>query len=137
MQEGPPRIEPESLADYIEVMSQTVFWVGISWKVIKAKWPSIREAFEGFDPVFVANLTADDLERLVKDERVIRHRGKLQAIAYNSQRMVKLDEANGSFRAYLRSLGDTEQKVAAMRQLKYLGEMSAYQFLWSVGEIDD
>ena len=136
MQEGPPRIVPESLADYVEVMSQTVFWVGISWKVVKAKWPRIREAFRGFDPVFVANLNDDDIDKLAKDERVIRHRGKLQAIVYNSQLMVELDETYGSFRAYLRSLADKETKVAAIRQLKYLGEMSAYQFLWSVGEID-
>ena len=87
--------------------------------------------------MFVANLTPDDLDKFANDERVIRHRGKLQAIVYNSQRIVELDEDNGSFRAYLKSLGDTEQKVTAIRQLKYLGEMSAYQFLWSVGEIDD
>ena len=118
-------------------MSQTVFWVGISWNVVKAKWPSIREAFRGFDPAFVANLTPDDLENFATDERVIRHRGKLQAIAHNSQRIVELDEAHGNFRAYLRSLGDAEAKVAAVRQLKYLGEISAFQFLWSVSEIED
>lgn len=71
-QDGPPRVEPESLADYIEVMSQTVFWVGISWNVVKAKWMTIREAFKEFDPVFVANLTPDELDELAKDERVIR-----------------------------------------------------------------
>ena len=53
-------------------MSQTVFWVGISWNVVKAKWMTIREAFKEFDPVFVANLTPDELDELAKDERVIR-----------------------------------------------------------------
>ena len=64
MKEGPPRIQPKSLSDYLEVMSQTVFWAGISWRVVESKWSSIRDAFQGFDPVIVANLSPDDVDGL-------------------------------------------------------------------------
>ena len=67
MKEGPPRIQPKSLADYLEVMSQTVFWVGISWRVVESKWSGIREAFKGFDPEVVANLSPDDIDRIASD----------------------------------------------------------------------
>ena len=42
---APERIEPAGLADYLEVMSKSVFQPGMSWKVVAAKWPGIREAF--------------------------------------------------------------------------------------------
>lgn len=48
MQE-PERIQPETLGDYLEIMSKAVFQSGISWKVVGAKWPGIKEAFQGFD----------------------------------------------------------------------------------------
>ena len=138
MIEGPPRIEPKSLSDYLEVMSQTVFWVGISWRVVDSKWPGIREAFQGFDPAAVANLSPDDIDRIASDKRVIRHRGKLNAIVHNAGRMLELDERYGSFHSYLSSHDETSKAVADVRDhFKYLGEMSAYQFLYSVSVIND
>jgi 3-methyladenine DNA glycosylase Tag len=43
--EGPNNIKPQSLSDYLKVMSKAVFQTGISWKVIEAKWTGIRDAF--------------------------------------------------------------------------------------------
>ena len=136
--DGPPRIQPKSLSDYLEVMSQTVFWVGISWRVVESKWSGIRDAFQGFDPVAVANLSPDDIDRLATDKRVIRHRGKLDAIVHNAGRILELDERYGSFHSYLRSHDETSKALADVRDnFKYLGQMSAYQFLYSVGVIDE
>lgn len=42
--------KPVTLAGYLESMSQAVFQAGISWKVVDAKWPGIRQAMKGFDP---------------------------------------------------------------------------------------
>ena len=105
----PRRIDPESLADYLEMMSQTVFWVGISWRVVDSKWPDIREAFRGFDPVTVANLSPDEIDGLASDKRVIRHRGELEAIVQNAGRILQLEDS----------------------------EMSAHQFLYSVSAFGD
>ena len=136
--DGPPRIQPKRLSDYLEVMSQTVFWVGISWRVVESKWSGIREAFQGFDPMAVANLSPDDIDRLASDRRVIRHRGKLDAIVHNAGRILELDERYGSFNSYLSSHDETSRAVADVSDhFKYLGQMSAYQFLYSVSVIND
>ena len=44
------QIEPESLDDYLEVMSQAIFQTGMSWKMVEEKWHEIREAFEEIVP---------------------------------------------------------------------------------------
>lgn len=54
--ETPKQIRPKSSADYLDVMSKSVFQTGISWKVVESKWPGTREAFQGFDPVRVATI---------------------------------------------------------------------------------
>jgi hypothetical protein len=108
---APERIEPRSLADYLEVMSKAVFQTGMSWKVVENKWPSIREAFRGFDPAAVAALTPDDLDALTRDPRVIRNRRKIEATVDNAHQMLELERQHGTpstgsgqgFRAYLRS----------------------------------
>src|SRR5712692_3324769 len=46
---APQQIQPTRLGDYLEVMSKAVFQTGISWRVVDAKWPGIREAFQNFD----------------------------------------------------------------------------------------
>ena len=83
----PEKIEPSSLADYLETMSKSVFQTGISWRVVESKWPDIRQAFRDFDPNVVANLSESDLDELTNDRRVIRNRRKLEAIVENSRRM--------------------------------------------------
>jgi 3-methyladenine DNA glycosylase Tag len=44
---GPEKIRPQRLADYLEIMSKSVFQTGISWQVVDSKWPGIRKAFRG------------------------------------------------------------------------------------------
>ncbi len=61
---GPEKIVPSSLADYLEVMTRGVFLSGISWRVVEAKWPGIREAFMGFDPDKVASFGERELDQL-------------------------------------------------------------------------
>src|SRR5687768_12262286 len=101
--EAPEQVEPRGLNDYLEVLSKAVFQSGISWKVVEAKWPGIRESFDGFDPAMVADMTPNDIDRLMADSRVIRNRKKLEAIATNAARMLELDQQYGGFPAYLRS----------------------------------
>ncbi len=134
-QMAPERIDPQSLGDYLEVMSKSVFQSGMSWRVVESKWPTTREAFRGFDAEAVASLSPDDIDELAKDTRVIRNRRKLEAIAGNARRMVELEKEHGSFRNYLRSHDDFGSTVKALRKdFKFLGEMGCYLFLYVVGE---
>ena len=94
---APEKIQPTSLGDYLEIMTKAVFQSGISWRVVEAKWPGIKEAFKDFDTDVVTGFSEPELEELAQDTRVIRNRRKLSAIVSNAQRTVELDEEHGDF----------------------------------------
>jgi 3-methyladenine DNA glycosylase Tag len=132
---APEKIQPTSLADYLEVMSKAVFQTGISWRVVENKWPGIREAFHAFDAGAIASLTPEELDAITADPRVIRNRRKIEAIVENANAMLGLERQHGTFRSYLRSHGGFEETVKDMRKrFKFLGDMGAYYFLWVVDE---
>ena len=132
---APEQLIPQSLGDYLEVMSKAVFQAGISWRVVDSKWPEIREALRGFDIDVVATLSEADLEELAQDARVIRNRRKLAAIVHNAQRIIDLDDEHGGFQSYLRSHASFDETVKDLRaQFKFLGETGCYMFLYVVGE---
>jgi 3-methyladenine DNA glycosylase Tag len=133
--EGPKRIRPTGLADYLEVMTRSVFSSGISWRVIEAKWDGFREAFHGFDPEWVASLDPPDVDRLAKDTRIVRNRRKIEATVHNARTMMELDREYGTFQKYLRSEGSFEETAADLRKrFKFLGDVGTYFFLHVVGE---
>ena len=131
----PEQITPTKLADYMDVLTRAVFQSGISWRVIEAKWPSTREALYEFDPVRLADLTPDDVDRLAQDQRLIRNRRKIQATIENAQTMLDLDREHGGFKRYLGSFTDFDAASADLvKRFKFLGAMGAYHFLYVVGE---
>ncbi len=132
---GPQKVQPASLADYLETMSKSVFQSGISWRVVESKWAGIREALHEFDPDVIANLVEPDLDELTQDQLVIRSRRKLSAIVHNAGRMLELERQHGGFRNYLRSHGGFEGTLQDLRkQFKYMGDSGTYHFLYVVGE---
>jgi 3-methyladenine DNA glycosylase Tag len=135
MAEAPKQMTPASLNDYLEVMSKAVFQSGISWAVVEAKWPGLREAFQGFDARTVAGFDVPEVDALAADPRVIRNRRKIEGIVHNARRMLELDHEYGAFRNYLRAHGDFAATLAALRRdFKYLGPTGVYYFLYVVGE---
>ena len=126
---------------------------GLSWALILRKREGLREAFAGFDPEAV---TALDVERLLKDERVIRNRKKLEAIVRNAEATIAmrdetpLPELIWSFRRRTRrsprSFGETpsftpESKELA-RELKrrgfaFVGPTTVYSTMQAVGVVND
>ena len=132
---APEKIQPTSLGDYLEIMTKAVFQSGISWRVVEAKWPGIKEAFKDFDTDVVAGFSEPELDELAQDTRVIRNRRKLSAIVSNAQRMVELDEEHGGFQKYLRSRPDFSSTIQDIRkQFKFMGDTGTYFFLYVVGE---
>jgi DNA-3-methyladenine glycosylase I len=116
-------------------MSKAVFQGGISWRVVEAKWPGIKNAFKNFEVHKVADFNERDIEELTKNEKVIRNHRKLEAIVGNARRMIALDKEYGSFRSYLRSHGDFDATLKALRKdFKFMGPMATYYFLYVVGE---
>jgi DNA-3-methyladenine glycosylase I len=125
---------PADLSGYLDALARVMFQTGISWRVVEAKWPGTREAFDGFDPEAVAAYDASDIDRLMGDTRVIRNRKKLEAVVTNARRMQAVASESGGFDRYLDSLGDFEAtKDALHKQFAFIGDAGAWYFLWSVG----
>jgi DNA-3-methyladenine glycosylase I len=131
----PPKIDPQSLNDYLEIMTKSVFQSGMSWQVINAKWPGIKEAFENFDIQKIANYKENKIEALMEDTRVIRNYRKLMAIVSNAKKMIELDTQHGSFKNYLRSQDNFDATIKQIKKdFKFMGPMGIYVFLYVVGE---
>ena len=71
------------------------FQAGLSWSTILRKRPNFRVAFADFDPDVVATYTETDVERLLGDAGIIRHRGKIQATITNARATIALREEGG------------------------------------------
>jgi len=130
----PERIEPSSLGDYLAVMSRAIFQAGMSWKLIESKWDAYVRLFEGFDPRLVAALGEADIERILADGGVVRTRKKIVATIENARTLLELELAHGGFGNYLRSFPSYGELAADLRaRFKFLGELSAYYFVFRVG----
>ena len=70
-----------------------------------------RKAFHQFDPAAVAAMTDDDVQKLVLDTGIIRHRGKIQAIIGNARAYLAMEQNGEPFSAFVWSFVDNEPKV--------------------------
>ena len=132
---APEQITPQVLGDYLDAMSKSVFQSGMSWRVVKAKWPGTREAFHNFDAITVASMDGAELSALQKDSRVIRNARKLSAVVDNARTMIDLDEQHGGFKNYLQSHGGFEETVKDLRKrFKFMGDSGSFIFLYVIGE---
>lgn len=133
--EAPAKVKAVTNADYFDVLSRAVFQSGISWVVVRAKWPGIRAALRGLDPERLVTLSPDEIDALCTDPRLIRNRRKIEATVENARRMLELADQHAGFGEYLRSHGGFEETVADLRRnFKFLGDFGAYYFLYVVGQ---
>ncbi len=77
------------------------FQSGLSWRTILAKRESFRNAFRNFDIDTVARFTQKNIDRLFKDEGIVRHRGKIEAAINNARMAQQLKQEYGSFAAFI------------------------------------
>jgi DNA-3-methyladenine glycosylase I len=129
---------PTSDDAYFENTCRIIFQAGLNWSVIDKKWPTTKKAFVDFSIDKVACFDNVDLERLMKDEGIVRNRGKLQAIILNARQFKEIQKQCGSFQKYLDSLDKTNNYAGVVKELsrkfKWLGPPSASLFLYTVGE---
>ena len=74
---------------------------GLSWDLVLKREASFVDAYRGFDPEIVAAFDADDVQRLLNDSGVIRHRGKIDAAIANARTILDLRDAHGSLKGWL------------------------------------
>jgi DNA-3-methyladenine glycosylase I len=137
------------------------FQSGLSWLTILRKREGFRQAFANFDFEQVAHFGPRDVERLLADASIVRHRGKIEATVNNAQRAVELVEQEGSLAAYvwrfepdgasrpkrltwdeLRELGQTPESRALAKDLKqrgwrFVGPTTVYAFMQAMGLVND
>jgi len=123
---------------YFENMTRVIFQAGLGWKMIDRKWTNFKKAFADFSVNKVAQFGNEAIERLMKDEGIIRNRAKIMAAIENAKQFKKTKTEHGSFQAYLNSLDKSNNYVLVMKELgkrfHRLGLSSARIFLYSVGE---
>jgi DNA-3-methyladenine glycosylase I len=132
------------------------FQAGLSWRTILAKRENFRAAFRGFDFDRVARFTGRDVQRLLRDEGIVRHRGKIEAVIHNAKRARELVAREGSLAALVwRYEPDTKtlprrqqirstspEAIALSKELKkrgwrFVGPTTVYAFMQAMGLVDD
>ena len=122
---------------YLSLMSRRVFRAGIRHSVVDGRWPAFESAFHGFDPGAVRAMSDEALEGLMKDERLIRHWGKIRATRDNAAAMQGVAEAFGCFGDWLADwpVHDIVGLWAELAlRFKQMGGNSAPRFLRMAGK---
>lgn len=134
------------------------FQAGLSWITILKKRDNFRAAFDGFRPEIIAEYTEADVERLLGNAGIIRHRGKIEATIGNAQAWLKIEEREG-FDTYLwnyvggkpitnrvETRADIPTQTALSAQIskdlkkegfKFCGPTIVYAFMQAVGMVND
>lgn len=137
------------------------FQSGLSWITILRKRENFRRAFKGFAPKVVSKFGARDVQRLLKDAGIVRHRGKIESTINNANRALELIEEKGSLAAYfwsweplpssrpekltqaqLMAMSTTPESVALSKDLKkrgwtFVGPTTCYAFMQAMGLVND
>lgn len=77
------------------------FQAGLSWRTILEKRDAFREAFDDFEIERVASYDSADVERLLDNEAIVRHRGKIESAIGNARRALELIEEAGSLARFV------------------------------------
>ena len=130
--------EPESDNRYFEAMMLEVFQSGLSWRTILNRREGFRQAFAGFSIPVVASFTAHEVDQLVENPAIIRHRGKIEAAIHNARAFQAIQQQAGSFRDWLRAMPPDEQLIfqTLKPHLKFFGPTTCTSFLEAVGKIE-
>jgi len=131
------------------------FQSGLSWRTILAKRENFRAAFHGFDFTQIARFAERDVERLLQDAGIVRHRGKIEAVINNAQRAQEMVEREGSLAAFFWRYEARQEPVAEPRTAstsaeserlskdlkklgwKFVGPTTVYAFMQAMGLVND
>ena len=137
------------------------FQAGLSWLTILRKRENFRRAFAGFDIDTVARFKSKDVTRLLRDEGIVRHRGKIESTINNAQRAIELRDQEGSVAHYfwrwqparvsrprritrevLMTMATTPESTALSKDLRkrgwtFVGPTTVYAFMQAMGLVND
>lgn len=131
------------------------FQSGLSWRTILAKRENFRQAFDNFDFAKMARFTERDVDRLLQDAGIVRHRGKIEAVINNAVRAEELIAQEGSLAAFVwsyepdaktlgkpQSMTTSAESVALAKELKkrgwkFVGPTTVFAFMQAMGLVND
>ena len=130
------------------------FQAGLSWLTILRKRENFRRAFAGFDPALVAAFDESDVERLLGDQGIVRHAGKIRSTINNAARALEIEREHGSLSSYFWAWAapeqpppreipaTTETSLSLSGELKkrgwsFVGPTTVYAFMQAMGLVND
>ena len=152
---GVPTRDSRALFEFLML---ECFQAGLSWYTILKKRPAFQAAFDGFDPVRIGAYDETDVERLLADKGIVRHRGKIEATITAARLWLEI-EAEGGFDRFLWDFVDGAplrnefvwmadvpaetplsrdiSKALRARGFKFCGPTIVYAFMQAVGMVND
>jgi DNA-3-methyladenine glycosylase I len=130
------------------------FQSGLSWRTILAKRENFRKAFNNFDFNEVARYNEKDIQRLLNNEGIVRHRGKIEAVINNAKKAREMVKQEGSLASFFwsyepegkqpaaQSISTSPESVALSKELKkrgwkFVGPTTAFAFMQAMGLVND
>ncbi len=138
-----------------EKLSLEAFQSGLSWRTILAKRENFRAAFHDFDFDRIARFTERDVARLLGDDGIVRHRGKIEATINNARQARELVKRDGSLAAFIwryepdpaqlaapQTVSSSAEAIALSKDLKkrgwrFVGPTTVYAFMQAMGLVND
>lgn len=134
-----------------------MFHIGLSWQLILSKQAGFDSAFDQFDVLKIAEYKESDIQRLMADTHIIRHRKKIEAAIANAKAFIAIQKEYGTFDQYIWSFtkgqtiirqADTERlttsplsdevtKSLKAYGFKFIGSVTIYSYLQAIGVIND
>lgn len=152
---GVPERDPRALW---EILVLEGFQSGLSWITILRKRANFRRAFDGFRPEIIARYGPDDVDRLLADAGIVRHRGKIEGVIASAGAFLDIEAgqgfsdfvwqyvdgrpAQGGLRSMADAVGQTPASAALSKALKkagfaFCGPTTTYAFMQAAGLVND
>ena len=127
------------------------FQAGLSWECVLNKREDFRKAFDNFDVEKICNYNDGKIQELLKNEKIIRNKLKINAAINNSKIFKKIQNEYGTFHNYLKTftndviiyeidkttnkLSDNLSKDLQKNGMKFVGSTIIYSYLQAIGII--
>lgn len=153
---GVPETDSRKLFEMICLEGQQA---GLSWITVLKKRENYRACFHQFDPVRIAAMQEEDVEHLLQNTGIIRHRGKIQAIISNARAWLAMEQNGESFAVFVWSFVDGQPQITQAASLdeiptsipasdalakalkkrgfKFVGTTICYSFMQACGLVND
>ena len=150
---GVPKYDDREL---FELLILEGFQAGLSWLCVLNKREAFREAFDNFDIKKVSEYNNKKIETLLKNEKIIRNRNKIEAAVNNAKIFLEIQKEFKSFSNYIwgfndgkiiinttdnfatsTPLSDKISKDLKKRGMKYVGTTIIYSYLQAIGIVND